>query len=281
MACFKCWYGKDFEPPPRLKLPNAEDNPACEPTMTDPGAIPKRAVTDPGPSPKRAGQQAVELDKAILRRLSVAAPKEAIVNVAAAHRVALQWQSSAKMHQSGRLQRSGSQLAIDISTYAEQDKGPSSPQRQQNESVLGQRLKKLKLKMEKMGDDGNCQFRSCAHHLYGDQKHHAKVRQHAITYMQTNSAMFEIFFETPGQFKSYVRNMAQLRTWGDELTLKAICDAYGVTIHVVQSTEDNWYLTYTPEEKKDPKQVFITYLSPVHYNALVDSSFMSRLSIKR
>jgi hypothetical protein len=36
-------------------------------------------------------------------------------------------------------------------------------------------------------------------------------------------------------FDSYLTSMARLGTWGDELTLRAACDAFGVVMHVVTS----------------------------------------------
>lgn len=59
--------------------------------------------------------------------------------------------------------------------------------------------------------------------------------------------------------------------WGDELTLKAACEAFGTDIHVVASTEGNWHLKYSPESAESrpgTKRIFVTYISPVHYNVL-------------
>lgn len=43
----------------------------------------------------------------------------------------------------------------------------------------------------------------------------------------------------------------------------------GVILHIVTSNEANWYLTYNPEETKTPKQVFISYIAPIHYNSVI------------
>ena len=72
-----------------------------------------------------------------------------------------------------------------------------------------------------------------------------------------------------GELPTYLQKMAKARTWGDELTLRAFADCFGVCVHVVTSTDANWYLVYSPPEGVAPrKQVFLTYLSPVHYDAL-------------
>ena len=39
-------------------------------------------------------------------------------------------------------------------------------------------------------------------------------------------------------------------------------------MHVVTSTVENWYLIYKPETTRLPKQLFVTYISPIHYNSI-------------
>ena len=59
------------------------------------------------------------------------------------------------------------------------------------------------------------------------------------------------------------------RTWGDELTLRAAADAFGCVVHVITSTTENWHLVYQPEKPREPpKSLFLTYVSPVHYNTI-------------
>jgi hypothetical protein len=107
--------------------------------------------------------------------------------------------------------------------------------------------------------------------------------------MQAASDYFGMFFESPGEFANYLREMGRSRTWGDELTLRASVEAFGCVAHVVTSEEQNWYLVYTPEApppadvdalvskqckslrlQRPParKEVFINYISPIHYNAV-------------
>ena len=40
--------------------------------------------------------------------------------------------------------------------------------------------------------------------------------------------------------------MRRSKTWGNELTLRAVADALGCVVHVVTSNEANWYLQYVP-----------------------------------
>ena len=108
--------------------------------------------------------------------------------------------------------------------------------------------------------------------------------------MKAHSDFFGIYFETPREYSTYLRDMARSRTWGDELTLRAAVEAFGCVAHVVTSESANWYLVYTPESKPDDaalaqacakrsvpqprlgKEVFISYVSPVHYNAIASNA---------
>lgn len=53
-----------------------------------------------------------------------------------------------------------------------------------------------------------------------------------------------------------------------QLTLRAICDSFGVVVHVVTSEQHNWYLRYNPLKLRSPAEVFLTYVAPIHYNSL-------------
>mmetsp|Transcript_58242 Transcript_58242/g.154845 ORF Transcript_58242/g.154845 Transcript_58242/m.154845 type:complete len:148 (+) Transcript_58242:76-519(+) len=142
--------------------------------------------------------------------------------------------------------------------------------------------------MYTMEGDGNCQFRAMAFNLFGSQSHHATVRQAACAHMQKEAEFFSIFFDGDAEFGNYMRDMKRNRTWGDELTLRAVVEAYCCEAHVVTSEPANWYLVYSPETTEvnakvaavprgcalpqKGKQVFLSYISPVHYNAVVASA---------
>lgn len=158
--------------------------------------------------------------------------------------------------------------------------------------LLRERIQHLKVKMEVMADDGNCQFRAIAHQLYnGDQDGwHMKVRATVVAYMHKHSAEFSFLFEDEKEFNRYLGSMARERTWGDELTLKAACNAYNCVIHILTSEREHYYVCYKPdsclsEETGDacnkktpastappPMDIFLAYISPIHYNSIrIDS----------
>ena len=156
-------------------------------------------------------------------------------------------------------------------------------------AVLLDRLAGLGLASVEMDGDGNCQFRALADQLLGSQRHHEIVRAAAVAHMRAAADYFGMFFETADEFHDYLTDMGHSCTWGDELTLRAAVEAFGCVAHVVTSEPSNWYLVYTPEapppdevcalvgqrcrgsKRPQPpsgKEVFINYISPIHYNAV-------------
>ena len=86
---------------------------------------------------------------------------------------------------------------------------------------------------EPLTQDGNCQFRSFAFNLFGTQEEHGVVREAAVAHMRANSDFFGMFFEE-GELKRYLKGMSRACTWGDELTLRAVVEAYGCVAHVAR-----------------------------------------------
>ena len=98
------------------------------------------------------------------------------------------------------------------------------------------------------------------------------VRTVCVEHMRSHAAEFSCFCAGEGEFDAYLKKMGRARAWGDELTLRAICNAFGATLHVTTSQEGSWYLKYEPEERKAGRSVFLAYVSPVHYNAFALAS---------
>eukprot|EP00667_Euglena_gracilis_P005741 EG_transcript_5783 len=148
---------------------------------------------------------------------------------------------------------------------------------------LRERVKSLQLQQIVMRDDGNCQFRAAAYQMFRDQDYHPQVRKAVTAHIEAQKDMYVAFFDGEKRFLHYLRRMKQIGTWGDEITLRALCDAFGVTIHVLTSTLDNWHLQYLPAGPKfTDRHIFISYLAPMHYNSLThvaeDEDYLRRHS---
>ncbi|KAL0048207.1 hypothetical protein WJX82_009891 [Trebouxia sp. C0006] len=136
-----------------------------------------------------------------------------------------------------------------------------------HEQRLDQRLDKLKLDMFIMGSDGACQFRSISYGLFGTEAYHKAIRRKAILYLREHRSDFEAFLGD--DYDNWVKEMSRQESWGDELTLRAICEAYGIVINVITSDQQHWFMRYEPEvQPKKNVEVFVTYIAPIHYNAV-------------
>lgn len=88
--------------------------------------------------------------------------------------------------------------------------------------TLTGRLGGLGLASHEMKGDGNCQFRSFSFNLFGAQSHYAVVRSAAVAHLRTHADFFSVFFDGEREWKRYLEGMAKNKTWGDELTLRAV-----------------------------------------------------------
>eukprot|EP00996_Jenningsia_fusiforme_P004697 NODE_554_length_2109_cov_28.930097_g511_i0.p1 GENE.NODE_554_length_2109_cov_28.930097_g511_i0~~NODE_554_length_2109_cov_28.930097_g511_i0.p1 ORF type:complete len:605 (-),score=72.16 NODE_554_length_2109_cov_28.930097_g511_i0:161-1975(-) len=146
--------------------------------------------------------------------------------------------------------------------------------------TLQRRLQALGVKEQRMQDDGNCQFRAFSHQIYGHAEKYEQMRKLAVQQLTGNPDMYSMLFDK-NEFAEYLSRIRKDCTWGDEITIKALCDALHVVVYVVLSTSGKWYHRYVPSDAADTclwaRQVFLSYLSPVHYNSLtyLDDSFIT------
>ena len=87
-----------------------------------------------------------------------------------------------------------------------------------------------------------------------------------MDYIFLNRHVFELFLGE--DFKAWAKQMARDGTWGDELTLRAASEAYGIVVNVVTSDSENWFLRYIPEHTLVQREVFLSYIAPIHYNGI-------------
>eukprot|EP00873_Tetraselmis_striata_P005606 jgi/Tetstr1/425870/TSEL_016245.t1 len=178
---------------------------------------------------------------------------------------AFQRLASQRMDSSARMVSwTASRKLLDVAIKREQQQQPA---RQVAEHVrLRERMARLHLVEHEQIGDGNCQFRAISHQLYDTPKWHQNIRRKAVAHMKADSDFFVAFLGE--DFDDYCKEMLMAGTWGDELTLRAAADGLGVTIHVVTSEAENWYMVYEPTKQLLKKEIFLSYVSPIHYNSL-------------
>jgi len=140
--------------------------------------------------------------------------------------------------------------------------------------LLEQRCAFIGARILPMQEDGNCQFRAAAKELFGDQRFHELVRESVVNQLTKHAPVYSpIFGGETEEWDSYLNGMAQPRTWGDELTLRSIADAFGVHVHLITSSNEHWYLVYNPNPGLCAgvpcnRRLFLSYIAPIHYDVL-------------
>ncbi|WWC67416.1 uncharacterized protein I206_101324 [Kwoniella pini CBS 10737] len=124
--------------------------------------------------------------------------------------------------------------------------------------------------------DGNCLFKALAKAMGSPQVTHQDLRLKAVNYMRDHQEDYERFVEIgkddpPGEdlaarFNRYLDNMAKDGTWGDHLTIKALCSVLNIAIAVLGKMSDgtfSWMRTGS-----DPKGYIALSLVSEHYENL-------------
>lgn len=71
------------------------------------------------------------------------------------------------------------------------------------------------------------------------------------------------------EFSEYVKNMSNNSVWGDEVTLKAAADVYGVKIVLITSFKHSNSIVILPKSQKEPdKVIYLSYLAGIHFNSI-------------
>lgn len=134
--------------------------------------------------------------------------------------------------------------------------------------ILESRLSSIGCELKATVEDGNCLFRSISSNLFEKQKYHMYVRRRCVEHMLKYKEEYSVYFEQSKEFDAYLRKMSKNGYWGDELCIKATADVFHCNVHIVTSTDQNWYLIYESNNKETEvrKKIFLAYLSPVHYD---------------
>jgi OTU domain-containing protein 5 len=142
-------------------------------------------------------------------------------------------------------------------------------------------LSERHLRVQSMGGDGNCLFRSVAHQIYGDQELHTLTRRAAAAYMQANALWFRNFVVgDPAEFDQYIEHICTNAVWGDDPEIQALCELYDRPAEI-------W--SYDPVSGAKKLRVFhssrvdsrppirLSYYGGGHYDSVVGSDWEANL----
>lgn len=114
--------------------------------------------------------------------------------------------------------------------------------------------------------DGNCQFRSLSDQLYRGPQHFRQVRKSVIRELRARPNLYAPY--VPENYKSYCSQMAKDMTWGDNVTLQAAANHYGICITLLTSFSDEYIIKIDPTRCTTKRTLYLSFWAEVHYNSI-------------
>ena len=105
---------------------------------------------------------------------------------------------------------------------------------------------------------------------------HEIVRKMVVTQLLENSKQYEKFILA--DYHYYCSNMGNLTVWGDNVTLQAASDVFGVRINLITSIKETVLIQITPAVLKSSKVLWLSFLSQTHFNSLYSPNSSRLLS---
>eukprot|EP00003_Mantamonas_plastica_P024738 TRINITY_DN4675_c0_g4_i1.p1 TRINITY_DN4675_c0_g4~~TRINITY_DN4675_c0_g4_i1.p1 ORF type:complete len:316 (+),score=91.47 TRINITY_DN4675_c0_g4_i1:96-1043(+) len=172
-----------------------------------------------------------------------------------------------------RIMKKGVSSILDVLELGDEDSdeftNPDSFRKQRKR--LRDRLASHGLEQVGISGDGNCQFAAIAHQMTGDDKQHLEIRSQVVSHIANNRSKYINFVPNDVGFDRYVEIMSAEGTWGDNLTLQAAADAFGIPIMIITSANDSEFVKIEPDllqTESDSDMIWLSYHSQRHYNSV-------------
>ncbi|PRW45646.1 OTU domain-containing protein isoform X1 [Chlorella sorokiniana] len=156
--------------------------------------------------------------------------------------------------------RSSMQLALP-------EEGPEEEARRR----LDERLTLFCLVERKVKGDGNCQFRALSDQLFRTPRLHGFVRECVVQQLRRCPEAYQDYV-LDSSYEHYCSEMARPGTWGDNVTLQAAADYFGVRVGIISSFAENYLIEVEPRERKSSRVLWLAFWAEVHYNSLYPES---------
>ncbi|WMV52333.1 hypothetical protein MTR67_045718 [Solanum verrucosum] len=133
-----------------------------------------------------------------------------------------------------------------------------------------ERLELYEFTEQEVSGDGNCQFRSISDQIYGSCENHKLVREQVVKQLKFYGELYE-GFAAMEEYDEYLKRMSNCGEWGDNITLQAAADSYGVKIFV----KDTDYIEILPQsdcDHKSNKMIYLSFYAELHYNSMYQYS---------
>lgn len=115
--------------------------------------------------------------------------------------------------------------------------------------------------------DGNCQFSAVSDQLYGTPKHSKQVRKMCIAQLAENPREYSPFVSGFHTYSEYLKRMSKQGEWGDNITLQAISDLFGLRIRLITSYAGG-VVQVEPKEMRSSRILWLSFFAELHYNSV-------------
>lgn len=116
--------------------------------------------------------------------------------------------------------------------------------------------------------DGNCQFRALSLQLDGTEDNHASLRARIVEQLEKEPERYKDFVYE--EYSDYVKRVAQVGQWGDNVTLQAASDVLGKEIRVLTDQPGAGCVDVSPSHMTSnaaEKPLCVTFVGEMHYDA--------------
>jgi hypothetical protein len=132
-----------------------------------------------------------------------------------------------------------------------------------------------------MAADGACQFRALSDQLYRTESYHAAVREAVVQQLRACPERYASFVAAPS-FDVYLQELSRPDGWGDNVSLQAAADAFGLRICVLTTYSENAYLEVLPVSgARSERTLWLTLHAEVHYNSLYACGEIPKTGVDR
>ncbi len=114
--------------------------------------------------------------------------------------------------------------------------------------------------------DGNCQFRSLSDQLYRSPQHHVQVRRTIVKELRAHPQHYKPYVTE--YYREYCNAQAKDGTWGDNITLQAAANVFGLRIICITSFEDMFVISIEPVQARGNRILYLSFWAEVHYNSI-------------
>lgn len=152
------------------------------------------------------------------------------------------------------------------------------PQLSENKELrFRQLLAQKNLSIQGVESDGNCQFRSVSHQLYGSTQHHALIRSTVIAYLDLEREYFAQFvIDGLEKFDEYLQYKSKNGAWGDDVELQAVSEIYARPIEIYAYANTPLRTFHEMANGRGPLR--LAYHGGSHYNSIISSDFLPLLT---